>query len=56
MGVEWIYNLHSLGATARSRAEDLKIARTYAAAYERANGPQTALVKQWIDFLQGRTP
>jgi VWFA-related protein len=51
MGVEWIYNLHTLGTVARSRAEDLKLARTYASAYERAKGPQGALVKQWIDFL-----
>jgi VWFA-related protein len=51
MGVEWIYNLHTLGAVARSRAEDLKLARTYAGAYERAKGPQVALVKQWIASL-----
>jgi hypothetical protein len=51
MGVEWIYNLHSLGAVARSKAEDLKVARTYAGAYERAKVPQVALVKQWIEYL-----
>ena len=51
MGVEWIYNLHTLGAVARSKPEDLKLARTYAGAYERAKGPQVALVKQWIEFL-----
>jgi VWFA-related protein len=51
MGVEWIYNLHQLGAVARSKAEDLKVARTYAGAYERAKGPQVALVKQWIEYL-----
>jgi tetratricopeptide (TPR) repeat protein len=56
MGVEWIYNLHSLGAVARSRGEDVKLARTYAAAYERAKGPQVELVKQWIGFIEGRTP
>ncbi len=56
MGVEWIYNLHSLGAVARTRAEDIKMARTYASAYERANGPQAALVKQWIDFIEARRP
>ena len=32
-------------------AEDLKVARTYAAAYERAKGPQVALVKKWIEYL-----
>jgi tetratricopeptide (TPR) repeat protein len=51
MGVEWIYSLHALGAVARSKAEDLKLARTYANAYERAKGPQVALVKQWIGSL-----
>ena len=56
MGVEWIYNLHSLGAVARSRGEDLKLARTYLAAYERAKGPQVDLAKQWIEFLEGRKP
>lgn len=54
MAVEWIYNLHSLGAVAHSPADDLKLARRYADAYERAHGPQTALVKQWVDFIQGR--
>jgi VWFA-related protein len=51
MGVEWIYNLHTLGAVARSKPEDVKMARTYAGAYERAKGPQVALLKQWIEFL-----
>jgi VWFA-related protein len=56
MGVEWIYNLHTLGAVARSRGEDLKLARTYLAAYERAKGPQVDLAKQWLEFLEGRKP
>jgi VWFA-related protein len=56
MGVEWIYNLHSLGAVARSHGEDLKLARTYLAAYERAKGPQVDLAKQWMDFLERRKP
>jgi VWFA-related protein len=56
MGVEWIYNLHTLNAVARSRPEDVKHARMYAAAYERAKGPQLALVKQWLAFLDQRRP
>ena len=56
MGVEWIYNLHTLGAVARSKPEDLKLARTYAGAYERAKGPQVALVKQWIQALDPPAP
>jgi VWFA-related protein len=54
LGVEWIYHLHSAGAVAHSRAEDVKIARGYASAYEKAQGPQMALVKEWMDFLEGR--
>jgi VWFA-related protein len=54
MGVEWIYHLHLSGNVARTRAEDLKVARGYASRYERARGPQVPLVKQWIDFLEGR--
>jgi tetratricopeptide (TPR) repeat protein len=56
MGVEWLYNLHSLGAVAHSRAEDVKLARRYAVAYERARGPQVPLVKQWLDFLERSKP
>jgi hypothetical protein len=56
MGVEWIYNLHSLGVVARTRAEDVKQARSYYAAYERGGGLQAALVKQWVDFIEGRKP
>jgi VWFA-related protein len=56
MGVEWIYNLHILNAVARSKAEDVKMARTYAAAYERGKGPQAALVKQWIEYIDPPPP
>jgi hypothetical protein len=56
MGVEWLYNLHTLGVVARSRAEDLKLAHAYASAYERAKGPQVALVKQWLGFIDQRRP
>jgi VWFA-related protein len=52
LGVEWIYNVHAAGALVHTRAQDLTLAHTYAAAYERAGGAQTALVKQWIDFLE----
>jgi hypothetical protein len=30
------------------------VARGYASAYEKAKGPQVALVRQWTDFLEGR--
>jgi tetratricopeptide (TPR) repeat protein len=54
LGVEWIYQLHTAGTVARTQAEDLKLARTYAEAYTRAKGPQVALVNRWIEFLESR--
>jgi tetratricopeptide (TPR) repeat protein len=54
LGVQWVYHLNAAGAVVHSRAEDLKLARMYASAYERASGPQLALVKQWVDFLSKR--
>jgi hypothetical protein len=52
LGIEWIFQLHQAGASAQSRAEDVKVARGYATAYDKAKGPQGALVKQWISFLE----
>jgi VWFA-related protein len=49
--VQWIYTVHAGGALVHTRAEDLKRAHEYADAYARANGPQLALVKQWIQYL-----
>jgi VWFA-related protein len=54
LGVEWLYQLHAAGAVAQTRAEDAKLARGYANAYEKAKGPEVRLVKQWVDFLEGR--
>ena len=54
MGVEWMYQLHSAGVTLHSAAEDLKIAKSYADAYTKAKGPQAALVKQWVGFLENK--
>ena len=51
-GVEWIYQLRLAGAVAHSPADDLKLAKGYADAYAKAKGPQAALVKQWVDFLE----
>jgi VWFA-related protein len=51
LGVEWIYNVRAAGGIVHTRAEDAKIARRYAEAYEKTNGPQLALVKQWMEFL-----
>jgi VWFA-related protein len=54
MGVEWIYQLHSAGVMLHTSADDLKLARTYADAYTKAKGPQAALVKQWLGFLENK--
>jgi VWFA-related protein len=53
VAVQWLYTLHSTGAVVHSRAQDVQLAREYAAAYEQASGPQVPLVKQWIGFLEG---
>jgi Tfp pilus assembly protein PilF len=52
LGVQWTYELHQTGATAQTRAEDVKAARGWASLYEKAKGPQTALVRQWMQFLE----
>ncbi|HEY7289421.1 MAG TPA: VWA domain-containing protein [Vicinamibacterales bacterium] len=52
-GVQWLYTLHAAGAVVHSRAEDVQLAKDYAAAYEHANGPQAPLVKQWVNYLEG---
>jgi tetratricopeptide (TPR) repeat protein len=51
LGLEWIYQIHAAGGVVQNRSEDLKIARRYADAYAKANGPRQQLVKQWLDFL-----
>jgi Tfp pilus assembly protein PilF len=55
MGVEWMYQLHSAGLILHTPADDLKIAKSYADAYTKAKGPQTALVKQWIGFIENKS-
>lgn len=54
LGVSWIYELHQAGAAAQTRGEDAKLARQYAAAYEKAKGPRLALVRQWMDAIEKR--
>jgi len=51
--VQWIYTVHAAGAVVHNRVQDVKLAREYGAAYERAGGPQAALVKQWLSYLEG---
>jgi len=50
MGVEWMYQVHFAGAVVHNRAEDVTLARAWAARY--GNGPQQALVRQWLDSLE----
>jgi Flp pilus assembly protein TadD len=52
LGVEWIYHLKLAHAAARTPADDAQLARTYANAYEKAKGPQLALVNQWLAYLE----
>ena len=54
--VQWLYTVHSGGAVVHNRAEDRKRAHEYADAYTNARGPQAALVKQWVDYLDTEKP
>ena len=56
MALEWLYHVHAAGAVAFNRAQDLKLAHGWADAYAKANGPQRALVQQWLDFLEHGKP
>ena len=51
VALEWLYHVRSAGAVVHSRAEDSKLAQTYAADYERVGGRQIPLVRQWLNFL-----
>ena len=54
--VQWIYTVHAGGAVVHTRAEDRKLAHAYADAYAKATGPQVALVRQWVDYLDQEKP
>jgi len=54
--VQWLYTVRVGGAVVHNPSEDLKRAKEYADAYTRANGPQLALVKQWVDYLESQRP
>ncbi len=56
LGVQWVYTVHAGGAVVHNRAQDLKLAHAYADAYAKASGPQVALVKQWVDYLDNEKP
>jgi hypothetical protein len=52
LGVEWIYQLRSSGAVAHSPAQDLALAKKYGEVYLKTEGPQSPLVKQWLEYLE----
>ena len=50
LGVEWLYQIHAAGRVVHDSAEDLTLARAWAALY--GNGPRETLVKQWLAVLE----
>lgn len=54
LAVEWIYQLRQANLSVRTPADDTRLARGYADAYAKAKGPQAALVRQWMDAIDGR--
>jgi tetratricopeptide (TPR) repeat protein len=54
LGVEWLYHVHAAGGVVHGQAQDLALAHTWADGYASRGGAQTALVKQWLDFLDGQ--
>lgn len=51
LSVDWIYHVHAAGRVVHGRVEDVTLAHAWADAYAKAGGPDTALVQQWLDFL-----
>jgi VWFA-related protein len=56
LGVQWLYTVRAGGAVVRSRSDDRRLAHSWAEAYEKADGPQTALLRQWLDYLDQDKP
>jgi tetratricopeptide (TPR) repeat protein len=52
LGVEWVYHLKLARTAARTPADDVTLARTWADAYIKAKGPQQPLVRRWMEFLE----
>jgi VWFA-related protein len=51
MAIRAIYEAHSTGRAAGTRAEDPKLLARYAKAYADAKGPQQQLVSEWVRFV-----
>jgi VWFA-related protein len=56
IGVQWLYTVHAGGTFVHNPVDDRKLAHAYAEAYERAGGPQMALMQQWVDYLDQQKP
>ena len=52
LGVEWTYHLKLARTAARTPADDVRQARTWATAYQRLKGPQQPLVRKWMQYLE----
>ena len=52
LAVEWIYHLKLARTAAQSPSDDVKAAKTFADKYIQAKGPQQALVRQWLAYLE----
>ncbi len=52
LGIEWTYHLKLARTAARTPADDVALARTWASAYARLKGPQQSLVRRWMQFLE----
>lgn len=50
VGVEWLYQIHSVDRAVHSRTEDLELARAWSAKY--GSGPRQAMVRQWLEVLE----
>ncbi|MGC4084455.1 MAG: tetratricopeptide repeat protein [Vicinamibacterales bacterium] len=52
LALEWLYSVHRDGQTLRSQSDDVQMARTYAAQYLKAGGPDEALVRRWQAYFE----
>jgi VWFA-related protein len=52
--IQGLYQLALAGGIVESLEQDLARARRYAAEYERLKGPQVAMVRVWIDYMERR--
>jgi len=52
MGVQAVYALRVSGRASGAPADDVARARRYAEGYERLGGPNMALVRTWLGYLE----